>query len=412
MIVKLRSGGYKSEYDVQFEIWELLASAHDFHLVYIPDILENVFSWVRPVNIISVSLDGTSLPEVYDVSDVIALNGGLNGTTYKPSPVVKINDTDVETWINQYAAMEPWGHDPDANYNSNPDHFQSHTDRSLTPLSLGIDVLYNIPATSNGFSLRGGNFGSGFHRFPGSHTTMTFANGSVNTIPSYAQVAGDLTGVTDGSSFFQKFCVKPAPSASASANAVAKRTASATLSIVATGSASGSAIGTASGSIAASSVTTNNLYTPLASAAPIPALPYYPAPVLIAPDSSIAGYFPEAFNDLAVITIPTFWPASNYIFQNKLRTFLATAKSSGKTKLIIDTRANNGGSVTDGYSFFRQLFPSMGAYGAGNMAAWPLADAIGQVASGYNDKLLYGLQPLSPFSVEEDLTVNDTAYQS
>lgn len=91
MISKLQSGGYSSEYDVQLDLYNLITSAYDFHLVYQSDIME-IFAWLRPVDLVSVSVDGTSLPNIYNALDVGAL-AGSNGTSYKPSPVVQINNT-------------------------------------------------------------------------------------------------------------------------------------------------------------------------------------------------------------------------------------------------------------------------------------------------------------------------------
>ena len=91
IISKVQSGSYDSEYDVQLDLYDVLTSAYDFHLIYKPDIL-SVFSWSRESYLISVSTDGVSLPNVYDNMDLFAL-AGLNSSTYKPSPVVKINNT-------------------------------------------------------------------------------------------------------------------------------------------------------------------------------------------------------------------------------------------------------------------------------------------------------------------------------
>ena len=82
----------------------------------------------------------------------------------------------------------------------------------------------------------------------------------------------------------------------------------------------------------------------------------------MSPDNAIAAYFPEGRKDLAVVALPTFGPLNDYIFQNKFRTFLATAKAKDKTKLIIDVRGNGGGNVNDGYSLFKELFPSKVPY--------------------------------------------------
>jgi hypothetical protein len=226
--------------------------------------------------------------------------------------------------------LNPWSQDPDANYNG---------------------VLFNVPRQSS--EIGGlGTFSDGFYHFPGAATKLDFENGTSTLVPSYAVVNFDLTGVADGNSLFHK--LRSSETASSSASAVPS-TASSAVS---------STSGIASSSVASSSeVTTNNLYTPLASASSISALPDYPTPILISPDKVIAGYFPEDVEDLAVVALPTFAPADDYVLQNKLRTFLATAREKSKTKLIIDVRGNGGGHVSDGYSFFKELFPSQVPYG-------------------------------------------------
>ena len=93
IITNLQNGVYTSEYDAQLELYNLVTAAYDFHLVYRADIL-SVFSWERASGLVSVSVDGTSLPNVYDSEDLFAL-AKVNGTMYKTSPVVQINDTQV-----------------------------------------------------------------------------------------------------------------------------------------------------------------------------------------------------------------------------------------------------------------------------------------------------------------------------
>lgn len=91
IITNLQNGVYASEYEAQVEFNSLVTAAYDFHLVYHADILY-VFNWIRTDNLISVSTDGTSLPNVYDAIDIDAL-AKINGTMYQASPVVQINDT-------------------------------------------------------------------------------------------------------------------------------------------------------------------------------------------------------------------------------------------------------------------------------------------------------------------------------
>jgi hypothetical protein len=263
--------------------------------------------------------------------------------------------------------------DPDANYNN---------------------IFWSVPVEGVPTNPNGKRFSQYFYHFPGSVTTLKFANGTTKNVLSYATTQLDFTGVTDGKSFFQKFCTGPSPSASASVSAVPS--ASGSIVPIVSGSffpfSSSSVVPSASGSVAAASssslISTDNFYTAIATPSPKPALPYFPEPIVKADDNSIAGFLPEDCNDLAVITLPTFSPRDSYTFQNVFRTLLATAKSLGKTKLIIDVRGNNGGVVVDGFSLFKELFPSMTAWGGSNMAAWPLFNAIGEVVGGLSGKEL------------------------
>jgi hypothetical protein len=93
IITNLQNDVYTSEYDAQLELYNLITAAYDFHLVYRADIL-SVFTWERAGSLISVSTDGTSLPNIYDASDIVSL-AQINGTMFKTSPVVQINDTQV-----------------------------------------------------------------------------------------------------------------------------------------------------------------------------------------------------------------------------------------------------------------------------------------------------------------------------
>lgn len=102
IISNLENDQYANEYDLQFDFWSLVTSAYDFHLVYRPDIL-SVFTWRREAYLVSVSTDGTSLPNVYDSIDLYALDK-VNGTSYKASPVVQINNTQVSKHVFDFTA--------------------------------------------------------------------------------------------------------------------------------------------------------------------------------------------------------------------------------------------------------------------------------------------------------------------
>ncbi len=136
---------------------------------------------------------------------------------------------------------------------------------------------------------------------------------------------------------------------------------------------------------------------------------------LLASDVSIAGYFPPDQPDVVVVSCPSLGPAHNIEFQNAFRSILATANAAGKSKLIMDIRGNGGGYVADGFDLFTQLFPGQMPYGGTNLAAFDLANAMGefassQVAAGnFTDR---ELGTLHDYDVMADLTVVLTQYDS
>jgi hypothetical protein len=65
---RLSQGLYTNEFDFQLDVSRLVQAVHDFHFTFSPDIL-NVFIFQRGnpmLNLISVSSDGQSLPQVYE----------------------------------------------------------------------------------------------------------------------------------------------------------------------------------------------------------------------------------------------------------------------------------------------------------------------------------------------------------
>jgi hypothetical protein len=61
---KAASGQYHGEYDFELDIYNLITSAGDGHLAYLPFLIGN-FAYMREVSLVSLSLDGVSLPKVY-----------------------------------------------------------------------------------------------------------------------------------------------------------------------------------------------------------------------------------------------------------------------------------------------------------------------------------------------------------
>lgn len=149
--------------------------------------------------------------------------------------------------------------------------------------------------------------------YPGANTTFNFSNGTTITLDNVAHVKGNFAGVTDGTTFYQQFCTGPQPG-----NAVASTISS-------------------PGTIA----------------------PGYPEPVIITNDTIVSGYYldGEGFDDVAVLSMLAFESESPVEFQAVVQNFIADAKATGKTKMVVDLSANGGGVILQGYDTFRQFFP-------------------------------------------------------
>lgn len=191
---QLAVNGFNSEYDFQLELNKLFTRAYDNHLTWQPDILASVMQFQRPAGteLISVSSDGTQIPEIYAYRD---MQLAKNNTSFKPSPVRTINGVGAEEYLQTVAPQADF-HDADTRWNA--------LFPSQALIASGVGYL--------------GSFRTGM--FQGPNTTMAFANGTVKSSMNVAIVVGDFTGVTDGKTFFRKFCSGPNLSRTATTAAV------------------------------------------------------------------------------------------------------------------------------------------------------------------------------------------------
>lgn len=241
--------------------------------------------------------------------------GSINGTnstsrtnsTTSVSAVSKINGEDAESYLADLSQLG-FLQDPDALYNN-------------LFFELAMDAQYeNLRYT--GYFAGAGRFGN---VYPGSNTTIQFENGTMQSFENYAEVFGNFQGVTDGSSFYKKFCTGPIqqdpdfdddpsdPWGKSSAQ------------------------------------TTSNAHG-------------YPDPNVISSDQQVSGYFLDddpAYSDVAVLSMLSFEPNFPNEFQSVVQTFIANAKAAGKTKIVIDLSGNGGGIILLGYDAFRQFFPNI-----------------------------------------------------
>lgn len=230
-------------------------------------------------------------------------------TSFVPSAVSKINGEDAYQYLEDLSQLGQQ-QDPDSLYNN---------------------LMFSLPfaVASKGWQGYFGGSGRYGYEYPGNSTALTFENGTSTTFITTATILASFSGVTDGESFYQKFCT--GPQAVAASNA--------------------------------SPVTTSSVPSATATFSTKPA-PGYPQPQIISTDNVVSGYFlPPPHDDTAVLAMVSFEPQSPPEFQSVVQAFLAMAKAAGKKRLVVDVSANGGGYILQGYDTFRQLFPYIVQYG-------------------------------------------------
>ncbi|KAF2704121.1 hypothetical protein K504DRAFT_390754 [Pleomassaria siparia CBS 279.74] len=336
MQTQLASGGYRNEYEFQSDLSTLFNRAYDNHLGWQPDILAGVMQFQRPAGteLVSVSADGTSLPEIYSYRDLMLAK---NNTSFKPSPIRTINGQGVEEYLMTVAPQADF-HDANTRWNA------LFPSQSL--IASGETYL--------------GSFRTG--KYQGPNTTMSFANGTTNSVMNLAVVLANFTGVNSGPAFFKKFCTGPSDDA-----------------------------------------TTSTMTTSTASSTPTaqPSHTGYPKAVILNPNLSVGGYYLEGsgYEDVAVLSIPSYESPDVQRFQNTMRDFIRMSVKAGKTKMIFDLRGNGGGNAILGYDSFKQVFPmkEQDPYGGTRYRDNPALKIMGQVTSDFNNGNTYVQKNASAF---------------
>jgi hypothetical protein len=330
---KIDAGNFISEYDFGWSLYTLIQSAHDGHFTYVPDIVGSIFTFGRPVPLVSVSEDGVQLPAVFAFADVIGSQ--FKNISYTPSPVVQIDGTDVFEWLEDWSQLGSL-QDRDALYNN---------------------VFYELAQISLGGSGSGtGTFtGGGRGRFvyPGGETTLKFANGTEYTMQNYARAIINFRNITTGEELARRWISYGAGVSEAHVQSLdteqTQRVSTTTLTV--TGGAA----------------------------------PGYPPAIVPGPQNLINGFFIDApgYENVAVLQVPNFVGVTAYEigFQRVTQDFIPKALAAGKTKLIIDVQANGGGTILQGYDLFKQLFPDEDPYGANRFRAIEAIDLIGKATS-------------------------------
>ncbi|KAI6712197.1 hypothetical protein JHW43_005241 [Diplocarpon mali] len=290
---------YPNEHAWQTDMFTTFMAAKDGHTRFAGDLIVRPVRFTRNVSVVSVSMDGTSAPQIYLTDQILA----MKTTNITPSAIEKINGQDAVTFLN-LEADKGFQQDPDAAFNT---------------------VMYN-PALdfTPGLNVRGFFAGDGRYGFyyPGPNTTMNFADGSTAVFQTMAMIPGNFSGVTDGASAFQKFCTKPVVTQAAPAAPAPQAP----------------------------------IFRPGNATSNTARLKGYPIAQVSSSDGQISGYYlPNS--DVGVLAMNSFEPNTPAEFQAVMQTMLAEMKRDGKTKLVVDLQGNGGGIVINGFDAFRQLFP-------------------------------------------------------
>ncbi|KUI70316.1 hypothetical protein VM1G_06278 [Cytospora mali] len=171
---------YSGEYEFQADLYKTVFGAgHDGHFVFYPDLLTRVFDWNRPLSLVSISNDQSSLPEIKVYEDVISAPSTA-------SVVTLINGIDAATYVGDTIYEASYNQDADSAYNT---------------------MFYQLSSEAAGYGT--GYFqGNGRIRYiyQGDTTNVTFANGTVITLENYSHIKVPLTNITDGASMYKLFC--------------------------------------------------------------------------------------------------------------------------------------------------------------------------------------------------------------
>jgi hypothetical protein len=357
---KVSNGDYTNEYDFENDIASLFVKAHDGHLSFNGMAYAGAFRWRRSTQIalISASKDGSELPKVWAIGDFNKTN-----TSYEPSPVTKINDQDIGSFLAAESLLNSY-HDPDTRYNA---------------------LFYMQPAESFGYFTNP-------RFYPGPKTSITYENGTTREYINLAVVSESSVwnSISDPQSFYETY-IDPTNSLlrlkKRSPNALPFHLEN------------------------PRDHEFQNAFAIQHSSIPL----FYPKPFLAHSEVEVplAGYFINtAQGQIGVLVVQTFNTedaAGAREFQRVIQRYIAEAKSRGVVKHIIDVRTNGGGKVLSGYDMYLQFFPSQKpqtqSRWRGNQASELFGKSISSFSSlSINNAELY----TSPFSndafVSADLT--------
>lgn len=338
----LQSNVYSTQFAFEKDLFSLLnILPHEGHLSYALPLFSTFQIGPAQASLISVSKDGTSLPELYLSADA---QYSLSGS-YEPSPVDTINGLAAADYVQEISlstANSP--QDPDAMYNR---------------------MFFSKPRISLG-QFASGSWATGLHATD--NTTIVFRNGSSVIIDNVAFAALDFAenDIRNGSALHETIEVP-----SNNRNLVRRHERQDVLE-------------------------EEHLYRmakrdlqSLSDDAGYPSSPI----VFHSSGGYVAGYFLSGSTDVAVLSVRGFQSRledtdrleDNAEMQNLVARFFRACTQTGRSKLIIDLQGNGGGSVFNGFDLFKQLFPSIEPFGGSRFRATPAVDFMGQAFTTFGE---------------------------
>ncbi|KAL1649604.1 hypothetical protein SLS58_001661 [Diplodia intermedia] len=189
------SNGFESEYDVQNAITTLLNKAYDGHLDYRADISSVIRFSKLPsrADLVSLSLDGKSLPKVYLKTDIDAVHYGANFT---PSPIQTINDQSAYSYLVDFSDTDGGCHDPDARYQN---------------------LFYNPASVSH--NNESDAYFTTANIYLGDNTTLIHENRTKTILDNYAVLTRNFSDIDSAAAFSSAFLTGPTATPTSTASA-------------------------------------------------------------------------------------------------------------------------------------------------------------------------------------------------
>ncbi|CAG8251038.1 unnamed protein product [Penicillium salamii] len=313
--VKAAIGFYSNQYDFDTAISDLLKSAYDGHLAIRLCSL-HYFGLEIDMPLVSISSNGTALPQVYAYNDALQLQNESS-----VSPIISINGEDVMGYLLSVGyGSQDWD--------------------AMLFMSLAQGLSAN--GNSNGFE---GSFTVGAGK--SAYHTVGFANGSTLVVETTVTIS--RFPFENGTSLWESLCLPQETSGETSEDE-------------------------------SNETPSPNLPAPDGYPEPVirenanRILGVLPDSKGLEDTAVLAvPTFDDAVNDVAVTN-------GTAVFARIARDFIYNATSAGRTKMIIDLSGNGGGVITAGLNLFRLFFPNEDIYTAARWRAHESVDLAGRAA--------------------------------